>query len=34
MVRDWEIPARDLYLEYPQRQRDEAYAPAPSALRR
>ena len=24
MVRDWEIPARDLYLAYPQRQRDEA----------
>jgi nitroreductase len=24
VVPDWEIPARDLYLEYPQRQRDEA----------
>ena len=24
MVPDWEIPARGLYLEYPQRQRDEA----------
>ncbi|MDH4612691.1 nitroreductase family protein [Pseudomonas sp. BN102] len=24
MVPEWEIPARDLYLEYPQRQRDEA----------
>ncbi|MDB5152410.1 MAG: nitroreductase family protein [Mucilaginibacter sp.] len=24
MVPDWEIPARDLYKEYPQRQRDEA----------
>ncbi|HKP25416.1 MAG TPA: nitroreductase family protein [Dongiaceae bacterium] len=24
MVPDWEIPARDLYREYPQRQRDEA----------
>ena len=24
LVPDWEIPARDLYLEYPQRQRDEA----------
>ena len=24
MVSDWEIPARDLYLEHPQRQRDEA----------
>ncbi len=24
MVPDWEIPARDLYMEYPQRQRDEA----------
>ena len=24
MVSDWELPARDLYLEYPQRQRDEA----------
>jgi nitroreductase len=24
MVPDWEIPARDLYFDYPQRQRDEA----------
>jgi len=24
MVPDWEIPARNLYMEYPQRQRDEA----------
>ena len=24
MVPDWEIPARDLYMEYPQRRRDEA----------
>ncbi|MNU90453.1 putative NAD(P)H nitroreductase YodC [compost metagenome] len=24
MVQDWELPARDLYLEHPQRQRDEA----------
>ena len=24
LVPDWEIPARDLYMEYPQRQRDEA----------
>ncbi|SIO65085.1 Nitroreductase [Singulisphaera sp. GP187] len=24
MVPDWEIPARGLYMEYPQRQRDEA----------
>ncbi|HEY4249985.1 MAG TPA: nitroreductase family protein [Roseomonas sp.] len=24
MVPEWEIPARDLYLDYPQRQRDEA----------
>jgi nitroreductase len=24
MVPEWEIPARDLYAEYPQRQRDEA----------
>jgi nitroreductase len=24
MVREWEIPARNLYMEYPQRQRDEA----------
>lgn len=24
MVSEWEIPARDLYLNYPQRQRDEA----------
>ena len=24
MVPDWEIPARDLYKDYPQRQRDEA----------
>ena len=24
MVPDWELPARDLYIEYPQRQRDEA----------
>ncbi len=24
MVPDWEIPARSLYMEYPQRQRDEA----------
>lgn len=24
MVAEWEIPARDLYMEYPQRQRDEA----------
>ncbi|WP_223442275.1 nitroreductase family protein [Pseudomonas sp. BF-R-19] len=24
MVPDWELPARDLYLEHPQRQRDEA----------
>src|SRR6201990_2610929 len=24
MVPDWEIPARDLYKEFPQRQRDEA----------
>ena len=24
MVPEWEIPARDLYMEYPQRQRDEA----------
>ncbi|MET4210926.1 hypothetical protein ABIB95_005763 [Bradyrhizobium sp. LA2.1] len=24
MVLDWEIPARDLYMEHPQRQRDEA----------
>jgi len=24
MVPEWEIPARDLYLNYPQRQRDEA----------
>ena len=24
MVSDWEIPARDLYMAYPQRQRDEA----------
>ncbi|HEY4324655.1 MAG TPA: nitroreductase family protein [Mucilaginibacter sp.] len=24
MVADWEIPARDLYKEFPQRQRDEA----------
>ena len=24
MVADWEIPARDLYMEFPQRQRDEA----------
>ena len=31
MVPEWEIPARDLYMEYPQRQRDEAYAPPPSA---
>jgi len=23
-VPEWEIPARDLYMEYPQRQRDEA----------
>ncbi len=24
MVPDWEIPARDLYMQYPQRRRDEA----------
>jgi nitroreductase len=24
MVPEWELPARDLYMEYPQRQRDEA----------
>jgi nitroreductase len=24
MVREWEIPARGLYMEYPQRRRDEA----------
>lgn len=24
LVPDWEIPARDLYMEYPQRRRDEA----------
>ena len=24
MVSDWESPARDLYMEYPQRRRDEA----------
>ncbi|MNZ63439.1 putative NAD(P)H nitroreductase YodC [compost metagenome] len=24
MVPEWEVPARDLYMEYPQRQRDEA----------
>jgi nitroreductase len=24
MVREWELPARDLYKDYPQRQRDEA----------
>jgi nitroreductase len=24
LIPDWEIPARDLYMEYPQRQRDEA----------
>lgn len=24
MVPDWETPARDVYMEYPQRQRDEA----------
>jgi nitroreductase len=24
LVPEWEIPARDLYMEYPQRQRDEA----------
>ncbi|MCO4890736.1 nitroreductase family protein [Cupriavidus sp. WGtm5] len=24
MVSEWEIPARDLYMDYPQRQRDEA----------
>lgn len=24
MVSDWELPARDLYLDHPQRQRDEA----------
>jgi hypothetical protein len=24
MVPEWEIPARDLYMEYPQRQRDQA----------
>jgi len=24
MVPEWEIPARGLYMEYPQRQRDEA----------
>jgi nitroreductase len=24
MVADWEIPARDLYMAYPQRRRDEA----------
>lgn len=24
MVSEWEIPARDLYMEFPQRQRDEA----------
>ncbi len=24
MVPEWEMPARDLYMEYPQRQRDEA----------
>ena len=24
MVPEWEIPARDLYMAYPQRQRDEA----------
>jgi nitroreductase len=24
LIPDWEIPARDLYAEYPQRQRDEA----------
>jgi len=24
MVPEWEIPARDLYMQYPQRQRDEA----------
>jgi nitroreductase len=24
LVPDWEIPARNLYMEYPQRQRDEA----------
>ncbi|PTR34428.1 nitroreductase [Luteibacter sp. OK325] len=24
MVQEWEIPARDLYMAYPQRQRDEA----------
>src|SRR3546814_13935915 len=24
MVLEWESPARDLYMEYPQRQRDEA----------
>jgi nitroreductase len=24
MVPEWEIPARDLYMEYPQRQREEA----------
>ncbi|WP_176861123.1 nitroreductase family protein, partial [Cupriavidus sp. YR651] len=24
MVSEWEIPARDLYMDHPQRQRDEA----------
>jgi nitroreductase len=24
MAPDWELPARDLYMDYPQRQRDEA----------
>src|SRR3546814_16910069 len=28
MVPDWEIPARDLYLAYPQRRRAEAVRPA------
>src|SRR3546814_147821 len=28
MVPEWEIPPRDLYMEYPQRRRDEAVRPA------
>ena len=31
---DWEIPARNLYMEYPQRQRDEAVRTATFSARR
>lgn len=34
MVPEWEIPARDLYMEYRSASATKQYAPAPSARRR